>query len=266
MREDINLHDFDIVIINSSAGKDSLVAKWEVCRIASEQNYSKERIHVSHQDLGAMEWAGTFDLVAEQSSYFGLQVHYSKRRDKDGNEETLLEYVKRRRKWPSNKQRYCTSDFKRAPGLRVVTALTKQMGSCKALYVFGFRKDESPARSKRSPFSVNKLLTTKKRKVYDWLPIHNWSTAEVWETIRSNKLPYHPAYDLGMPRLSCVFCIFSPFDALVIAGKHNPELLQEYVETEREIGHTFRDGFSISSVQEAIEKGYEPESIKDWVM
>lgn len=262
----MNLHDYDIIIINSSGGKDSLVAVWEVCRLAEIQQYPIEKIHVSHQDLGRMEWAGTKDLVAEQAAVFGLQVHYSKRRNKYGDEETLLDYVKRRKKWPSNKQRYCTSDFKRGPGARVVTSLTKHLGPCKVLYVFGFRKDESPARSKRPTFSINTNLTTKRRTVYDWLPIHDWSTQEVWSLIHRSKLPYHPAYYLGMPRLSCVFCIFSPYDALVIAGKHNPKLLREYVETEREIGHTFRDGFSIASVQEAIETGYEPESIADWVM
>lgn len=30
--------------------------------------------------------------------------------------------------------------------------------------------------------------------------------------------------DLGMPRLSCCFCIFSPRSALLLAGKHNPGL------------------------------------------
>src|SRR5690606_5041732 len=125
---------------NSSGGKDSLVAKWEVFRIANEQGYPKERIHVSHQDLGAVEWPGIKELVKRQSAAFGFKVHFSKRRNINGEEETLLEYVRRRRKWPSNKQRYCTSDFKRGPGARVVTALTKGLGRCRVLHIFGFRK------------------------------------------------------------------------------------------------------------------------------
>ena len=262
----MNLHDYDIVIINSSGGKDSLCAVWEVDRLAKEQNYPIEKIVVSHQDLGEMEWKGTKDLVEKQSNLFGLKTYYSKRRDKNGYEENLLEYVERRGKWPSNKQRYCTSDFKRGPGGRVVTALTKEMGVCKVLYVFGFRKDESPSRAKKEILKPNKQLTTKKRIVHDWLPIHEWNVNKVWDVIKLNSLPYHPAYNLGMPRLSCVFCIFSPFDALVVAGKANPELLNEYVEVERKIKHTFRDKFSIESVRDAIESTYEPKKISDWVM
>lgn len=262
----MNLHDYNLVIINSSAGKDSLASIYAICTMAKEQGFPFSQIVVSHQDLGNSEWKGTKELAQRQAEMFGLEIYYSKRRNKAGREETLIEYAERRGKWPSNKQRWCTSDYKRGPGGRVVTALTRDIGNVKVLYVFGFRADESPARKKKEVLKLNKKLTTKKRQVYDYLPIHDWSTAEVWETIKGNGLPYHKAYDLGMPRLSCVFCIFSPFDALVIAGYHNPDLLEQYVQTERKINHDFRDGQKISDVQKAINSGYKPAIIKDWVM
>lgn len=262
----VNLHDFDLVIINSSGGKDSSCAIFEVCRIAEEQNFDKSKIVVSHQELLKVEWKGVKELVQEQCDYFGLKCFYSMRRNKDGYNENLLEYAVRRGKFPSSKQRWCTSDFKRAAGARVVTAVTKDLGQCRVLYVFGFRAAESPARSKRLPLAKNKMLTTKKREVLDWLPIHDWSEERVWNTIKANNIPYHYAYDLGMPRLSCCFCIFAPFDALVIAGHENRDLLKEYVETERKIGHDFRHNFKIASVLEAVEKGYMPKNIKNWTM
>lgn len=262
----MNLHEYDMVVINSSGGKDSLCALWEVCRIAKEQNYPVEKMVVSHQDLGDMEWKGTKELAKKQADLFGLKFYWGKRTNKDGYEENLLEYAERRGKWPSNKQRWCTSDYKRAVGAKIVTRLTKSMGQCKILHVFGVRKEESPFRSKKEVLVVNNTLTTRKRKVFDWLPIHEWSEVKVWDVIKSNILPYHEAYDLGMPRLSCVFCIFSPFDALVIAGIANPDLLDRYIETENKIGHTFKDGFSIASVKEAIKNGYKPKNISNWIM
>lgn len=69
-----------------------------------------------------------------------------------------------------------------------------------------------------------------------------------------------------MPRLSCVFCFFSPFDALVIAGKANPELLDRYIEVEAKIGHTFKVKESLADVKKAIESGYSPTKINDWLM
>lgn len=262
----MELNTYDLIIINSSGGKDSLCAIWEVCRLAEEQGFDKSKIVVSHQDLGDMEWPGTKDLVQKQCKHFGLPLYVTTRRNAFGREETLLEYVERRGKWPSNKQRYCTSDFKRGPGSRVVTRLTAEMKSCRVLYVFGFRREESPARSKKEALCINKRLSTKKRIVHEWLPIHDWKTTQVWRVIKSEGLPYHKAYDLGMPRLSCCFCIFSPFDALVLAGKHNPQLLEAYVKTEAKIGHRFKSGMAISDVQDALKKGYEPKTIADWVM
>lgn len=260
------LHNYDLIIINSSAGKDSLVAIWQMCRIADFQGYDRSRIWVSHQDLGDMEWEGTKELAKEQAGLFGLNFIVTKRRNKDGYEETLLEYVERRGKWPSNKQRYCTSDFKRGPGARVVTALTKEMKYAKVLYVFGFRAEESPARRKKKIFSINTKLTNKSRTVHEYLPIFHFSTDDVWKIIHQNNLPYHKAYDLGMPRLSCCFCIFSPLDALIVAGRANPKLLDRYIEVEKKIGHTFRQNFAIADVKQKIEEGYIPEKIDNWIM
>lgn len=264
--EIIDLSKFDLIVINSSGGKDSVCAIFEICRLAKEQSFPFDRIHVSHQDLGKVEWEGTFDLVKEQCTFFGLQFHFSKRRNRAGYNENLLEYIERRGFFPSNTQRFCTSDFKRGPGQRVVTKLGNEYQAKNILYVFGFRASESPSRKKKQVFVLNKLLTNSKRKVYDFLPIHDWTTKKVWETIKQNKLPYHYAYKLGMPRLSCVFCIFSPLDALVVAGKENPELLEEYVRVEKKIGHSFRQNLSLESVQQKINEGYIPTKIEDWTM
>lgn len=262
----LDLHEYDLIIINSSAGKDSLCSLFEICRMAKEQLYPLGNIVVSHQDLGDMEWAGTKELAKTQAEFFGLKIYYSKRRDENGKEETLLEYVERRGMWMSNRERFCTSDFKRGPGARVVTMLTKKMGKCKVLHVFGFRKDESPSRKKKEPISVNIKLTTRKRIVHDYLPIHEWNADCVWSTIRIHKLPYHKAYDLGIPRLSCVFCFYSPFDVLVVAGYENPELLERYVIVEEKTGHKFTMEHSLADVKKAIQEGYKPKKLTDWVM
>ncbi|WP_445458398.1 phosphoadenosine phosphosulfate reductase domain-containing protein [Flavobacterium sp. HNIBRBA15423] len=269
----MNLHKYDIVVINSSAGKDSLVSLWDIARQARQQNYPSSRIIVSHQDLERMEWLGTKELVKKQADFFGFRTIYSKRIDKHGKEETLLEYVLRRGMWPSSEQRWCTSDFKRGPGRRVLTHLCKDIKNANVLYVFGFRHEESPARAKKETLVFNKNASTqllkngtRKRTVWDYCPILTRCVKFVWKVIKLFKLPYHFAYDLGMPRLSCCFCIFSPFDALVIAGYHNYELLCEYVQVEEIIKHTFKIDLSLKQVKEAIDSGYKPKNIPDWVM
>lgn len=234
--------------------------------MVKSQNYPAHQVIVSHQDLGESEWHGTGALAKQQADLFGFTFDVIKRTNKHGKEESLLEYALRRGKWPSNTQRWCTSDFKRGPGGKILRKWSRIFNAKKVLHVFGFRADESPARSKKEVFSINKALSTKTRVVHDYLPVHDWSMQKVWKVIKLFKLPYHWAYDLGMPRLSCVFCIFAPFDALVIAGMHNRELLDKYIAVEDEIQHTFRHQFSLREVRQAIEDGYQPKVINDWTM
>lgn len=258
-----NLVNFDYIMVNSSGGKDSQTCLRRVVQLADKAGV-RDRVVVVHADLDRMEWNGVKDLARKQAEHYGLEFHVVRRRTKDGAEETLLDYVRRRRRWPSSTARYCTSDFKRGPCSRIITMLgrrAKQTGISpwvRILNVFGFRSEESPARAKRAPFEINKRLTNKTRRVYDWLAIHEWTEKQVWEDIRRSGVPHHPAYDLGMPRLSCRFCIFAPRAALMIAGKANPELLQEYVNLEREIGHDFQHGKPIREIQQAIACGEDP--------
>jgi 3'-phosphoadenosine 5'-phosphosulfate sulfotransferase (PAPS reductase)/FAD synthetase len=104
------------------------------------------------------------------------------------------------------------------------------------------------------------------RHLADRLPYHAWTVEQVWQRIRASGVRHHPAYDLGMPRLSCCFCIFAPRSALLLAGKHNPELLAEYVRVERAIGHRFRQELPLADVQRALEEGEEPGPVQNWAM
>src|SRR5262249_20508403 len=137
---------------------------------------------------------------------------------------------------------------------------------CRILNCLGMRAQESPARARRPPFALNAMASNGRRRVDDWLPLHGWDVGQVWERIRASGVRHHPAYDLGMPRLSCCFCIFSPRSALLLAGKHNPELLAEYVRVEREIGHRFRVELPLAEIQDALARGEQPGPVQDWAM
>jgi 3'-phosphoadenosine 5'-phosphosulfate sulfotransferase (PAPS reductase)/FAD synthetase len=227
----------------------------------------KERLVVAHADLGRVEWPGTRELAEEQARHYDLTFVAVRRPQGD-----LLDHVRKRGKWPSPTVRWCTSDHKRSPVMRVFTRLAERtraerdVAVCRILNCLGLRAEESPARARRFPFAHNTTASNGRRCVDDWLPLHAWTVQQVWQRIRASGVPHHPAYDLGMPRLSCCFCIFSPRDALLLAGKHNPGLLAEYVRVEREIGHSFRLELPLASVQEALRRGEQPGQVQDWAM
>ena len=241
------LREFDVILINTSAGKDSLVMLDAICKRAKLEGLLN-RVVVVHADLGRAEWKGTRELAERQAAKYGVRFEVVSRPQGD-----LLDQVEERGMWPSSSARYCTSDHKRGQVAKLITKLTKELDDQDTweweptiLNCMGLRADESSERAKRHPFTLCKRGTNSKRTVYNWLPIHHWSEDQVWDHIRSNDLEYHYAYDLGMSRLSCVFCVFAPVAQLQLAAAHNPELLEEYLEVERKIDHDFQNGRSLA--------------------
>ncbi len=253
----MQLQDYDLVVINTSGGKDSQTMLRLVSQLADAQEYPRHRLIAVHADLGRVEWGGVRDIAEAQALYYGIQFMAISRPQGD-----LLEAVEARGMWPSATTRYCTSDHKRDQVSKIITGLHKEFKRrngfnvhFRVLNCMGFRAQESAARAKRLEIEPNKRLTTQTRTVTNWHPVLAWSESEVWADIKASQVPYHPAYDRGMPRLSCVFCIFAPKSALMIAGEANPALLDEYVALEEKMGHTFRDGFRIGEIKEALARG-----------
>jgi 3'-phosphoadenosine 5'-phosphosulfate sulfotransferase (PAPS reductase)/FAD synthetase len=183
----------------------------------------------------------------------------------------LLSQVEARGMWPDPKRRYCTSDHKRAQIDRLYTALTTEAEKTRPVRILscmGMRAEESPARAKKRQFERSVRASNGRRHVDEYLPLHRWTETEVWARIRGSRQAdlIHPAYGLGMPRLSCCFCIFAPKAALVTAGKHNPELLAEYVRVEEKIGHRFRVDLSMAQVAAAVASGESVGAVTGWKM
>jgi 3'-phosphoadenosine 5'-phosphosulfate sulfotransferase (PAPS reductase)/FAD synthetase len=248
-----DLQSYDIILVNSSAGKDSQAMLDYIAGLAKAAGVS-DRVVVVHADLGRMEWAGTGALARKQAESYGFRFEVVKRLQGD-----LLDHVLDRGKWPGHTTRFCTSDHKRGQIYRSMTALVRELSldrPARILNCLGLRAEESPNRAKAPEFKRDKQASNKtKRHVDTWLPIQDWTVGQVWDRIKASGVEHHWAYDLGMPRLSCVFCIFAPKDALVLAGTHNRELLDLVVKIEEKIGHTFRVDLSLAEVKEAVEAG-----------
>jgi 3'-phosphoadenosine 5'-phosphosulfate sulfotransferase (PAPS reductase)/FAD synthetase len=257
-----DLTSYDLILVNSSAGKDSQAMLDFVVEQARKAGVL-DRVHVVHADLGRCEWEGTKELAEEQAKHYGLPFHVVKR------EQDLLDHINQYGMWPgaNGPMRYCTSAHKRDQVKKLVTKLGNEIGKgARILNCMGLRADESPARAQRQPFSRDERSSNTKRSVDLWLPIFEWTEEQVWWRIMQAGTRYHKAYDLGMPRLSCCFCVFAPKGALMIAAKHNPDLFQEYLETEKRIGHKFRQNLGLIDIDLALKAGETPKVEGAWVM
>jgi 3'-phosphoadenosine 5'-phosphosulfate sulfotransferase (PAPS reductase)/FAD synthetase len=275
-----DLVDYDVILVASSAGKDSQAMLDYVAELAAQAGVM-DRVTVLHNDLGEVEWPDTAELAQEQSEHYGFrfemrhreqgllldQIRERKanllRRADEAEQKGDLEKAAKLRAtpaWPSSAARYCTSDQKRAPGRKLITALVAELGiewtgrparpvrQARVLYCLGLRAEESSGRAEKPVLEVDKAASSGVREVTTWHPILDWSEGDVWSRIKASGVRYHWAYDKGMKRLSCSFCVLAAKEDLVCAARLRPDMAREYLELEREIGHTFKADLSMAEI------------------
>lgn len=258
----VTLDDYDVVLVNSSAGKDSQAMLDALVRLADEQGCSRSKFVVVHADLGRVEWEGVRDLAAEQAAHYGLRFEVVSRPQGD-----LLDQIEDRGMFPSSTARYCTSDQKTGQVTKLMTRLVTEhvdaghdltVRPVRILNCLGMRAQESPARAKKVPFGRD-TASNGKRHVDRWLPIFDWTARkdptgpeadDIWTTIHVSGVRYHPAYVAGMTRLSCCFCVLAGERDLILAARLNPSLAAQYVAVEERIGHTFKSNLSMAEIVE----------------
>jgi 3'-phosphoadenosine 5'-phosphosulfate sulfotransferase (PAPS reductase)/FAD synthetase len=220
-----------LVFVSHSGGKDS-----QAMYAHLRPRVPADQIVVVHANLGEVEWPGVMAHIEANIEHEMNVVRAGK---------TLLEMVERRHEtrpdvppWPSAQHRQCTSDLKRGPIYKFIRHEMKRRGATLAINAMGLRAEESSARAKKQPWLHNKALSKAGRTVYDWLPIHDWTTPQVFDEIAAaGQSPFH-AYAEGNERLSCVFCIMGCEGDLRNGARQNPELARKYIELEQRTGYT----------------------------
>ncbi|MFB7836023.1 phosphoadenosine phosphosulfate reductase family protein [Streptomyces sp. NPDC056056] len=238
----------DIVLIQTSAGKDSVVALHRTVAAARKAG-CMHKLRVMHCDLGQAEWPGVRQLARRQAERYGIPFILVQ---SDGG---FLGMVEDRGRWPDAARRLCTAYLKRDPTGPVITKLVESLGLDRqaiVLNIMGVRSAESRSRARKSRLTVDDRTSSSNRLVLTWNIIHQLPDSRVWQEIADNALEYHPIYDTGLQRLSCVYCVLAGPDWLVLAtricfalGMPHPDL---YTELERRIHHSFKQDLTLGGV------------------
>lgn len=192
------------------------------------------QITVVHANLGRVEWRGVEEHIRQNVDHEMNIVRANK---------TFFDMVRRRARlrpdvpaFPDAGRRQCTSDLKRGPIYKFIRRHMKRVGAEVGINCLGLRAEESTARQRKTEWSVNTELSSRRRRVYNWLPVHKLTRAEVFARIRqAGQRPFW-AYEAGNERLSCVFCILGCANDLANGRRHRPELYEEYIALEHETG------------------------------
>jgi 3'-phosphoadenosine 5'-phosphosulfate sulfotransferase (PAPS reductase)/FAD synthetase len=180
--------------------------------------------------------------------------------------------------WPTTANRWCTSDQKESQVTKLITSLvddilvggtrkdrkdawvkevdgTYTQRPIRIINVMGMRAEESEKRSQMPEWSLDESASNGKRTIWNWLAIKDWSEEQVWDRIHAQGIEYHWAYDKGMERLSCCFCVLASPKNWAIALPHNRQLAESYAEMERRTGHAMveRANGTKVSIQDIID-------------
>ena len=219
-----------LVALNVSGGKDSQAMTILLSRIVP-----CDQLVAVHAPLGEVEWPGTVEHI-ESTIPPGVPLVMA--RVTSGR--TLLERIEERGRFPSASARFCTSDTKRGPIERELRRYLKANPRFEGRLVnaLGIRRDESRDRARRIPWRRNQRMSVAGREIYDWLPVFDLTTQDVFRVITEAGQSPHPVYSFGLTRCSCSFCIFASRSDLRRAAELRPDLYAKYAQLERRIAHT----------------------------
>lgn len=102
---------------------------------------------------------------------------------------------------PAQKMRWCCSVHKTAPQILLLRKLTSNP-HFKGMAMMGVRADESVTRSRYDELSFG----TKHQGQYDFYPILNWNSAELFLYIYQEGLLLNETYKYGNSRAGCLVC------------------------------------------------------------
>lgn len=103
-------------------------------------------------------------------------------------------------------------------GVRKVIPLRRKLASVDA-WITGQRKDQSPDTRNAIPVvERDAAFSTAEKQLIKFNPLANWSSAEVWNYIRSNDVPFNALHEQGYISIGC-----EPCTRAVLPNQHERE-------------------------------------------
>lgn len=245
------------ILISYSGGKDS-----QACLIWAVKEYGVENCEAVFCDTG-WENPATYEHIETTCKSLGVPLVVLRSKKYDG----FIDLARNKKRFPSTKARFCTSELKVIPSIDYVLSHTENV-----IVVEGIRKSESFNRSLMQPactyfksyFEANdkgKTSSYRKKDVIAWCkkynadrlrPIFNWEPQKVIDYIRDNGQAPNPLYYQGFTRVGCFPCIMSTHRTIKLIIDNHTDRWDEIVRHEKEIDSSF---FKIDSIPKYAQSG-----------
>ncbi|GFO67907.1 hypothetical protein GMLC_14860 [Geomonas limicola] len=233
------------VAIGVSGGKDSSAVALRLDEYLNEIGHTGSRLLI-HSDLGVVEWQDSlpvceklaarmgWELVVVRRAAGDLMDRWETRWKNNVKRYETMACVKVILPWSTPAMRFCTSELKTDI---ICAELKRRYPGQEILSVTGIRHAESAQRAKMPCMQAQpKLLAkTKGTAGWNWNPIIEWPTEDVYDYLTRKNEPLHEAYtEYGCSRVSCSFCFMAGLEDLVGAAScsDNQDTYRRMVELE----------------------------------
>lgn len=231
------------VAVGVSGGKDSDAVALRLAQYLDEIRHTGPRVLI-HSDLGRVEWKDSLPVCEKIAQRLGWELLVVRRAAGDmmdrwwtrwaNNVERYrtLSCVRLILPWSTPSMRFCTSELKTCV---LCSALKKRFPGLPVISVSGIRRQESTSRAKAPVAQIQPKLMRKGIEGWNWNPIIEWETPEVYAYLAEIGAPLHEAYtQYQSTRVSCCYCVMASAGDLIAATRcaDNHSIYREMVELE----------------------------------
>lgn len=237
------------LIVTFSGGKDSLAALLWV-----RNNITKDFVTV-FCDTG-WEHPLTHQHIAEVVRKLDLNLVTLKSKKYEG----MVDLATHKKRWPSTRGRFCTSELKTIPvvdylldevrddfvvvqGIRAAESASRALMESQCNYFkyylepYGTDKHGEP---KYHTYRRREVLAYCKQHATDVLrPVFEWSGQQAIDYILENGLEPNPLYKMGYKRVGCYPCIMASHRDILNISRQDPARIEYIAGLERSIGSSF---------------------------
>ena len=89
--------------------------------------------------------------------------------------------------------------------IRKIEPLQRHLGHLDG-WITGQRRDQSPTRGAVPQIQEDRAFSDDRRTLMKYNPLAEWSSAQVWQYIRDNDVPYNKPHDQGYISIGCQPC------------------------------------------------------------
>jgi phosphoadenosine phosphosulfate reductase len=138
----------------------------------------------------------TYRFIDRVRDHYGIEIHVT-----SPDREALEAFVRQKGLFS-----FYEDGHKECCGVRKIAPLRRALSGYSA-WIAGIRRDQSPhTRAAIDVVEIDQAFKGKDGDLVKFNPVADWSSAQVWDYIRSNDVPYNELHDEGYISIGCEPC------------------------------------------------------------